>query len=113
MLVAMTELEPALADCPEATLTFWRDYAAAVEAADPYVETFAVKVPGEGARRLAAYWEHGKGGAEVGWFTKGAMQRCIALNRKHMRDPGGYCATRHKAVTGEWPTEHGKAGVPS
>jgi hypothetical protein len=102
-----------LDDCPETTLTFWRDYAASVEAADPYVETFAVKVPGAGARQLAEYWEHGKGAAKIRWGTDGAMQRCIKLNRKHMMDPGGYCATRHKHVTGEWPTTHGKAGIPS
>lgn len=102
-----------LDECPETTLTFWRDYAASVEAADPYVETFAVKVPGAGARQLAEYWEHGKGAAKVRWGTDGAMQRCIRLNRKHMMDPGGYCATRHKHVTGEWPTTHGKAGIPS
>ena len=102
-----------LDDCPEPVLTFWRDYAAQLDAAEPYVETFNVVVPSEGARRLQRFWERGKGGAEVGWGTKGAMRRCIALNRKHMRDPGGYCALRHRAVTGEWPTEHGKAGIPS
>jgi hypothetical protein len=106
-------MDDELAGCPEATLTFWRDYAAALELAEPYVETFAVAVPGAGARRLAEYWEHGEGAAKVRWFTKGAMKRCIRLNRKHMMDPGGYCAKRHHAVTGEWPTEHGKAGIPS
>jgi hypothetical protein len=105
--------DPDLAECPEPTLTFWRDFAAAVELAEPYVETFAVKVPGAGARQLAQYWEHGKGAAKVRWGTDGAMQRCIRLNRKHMMDPGGYCAKRHKAVTGEWPTEHGEHGIPS
>lgn len=66
-----------------------------------------------GAERLADYWEHGEGAAKVRWTTNGAMKRCIRLNRGHMRDPGGYCAKRHKAVTGQWPTEGGKAGIPS
>jgi hypothetical protein len=64
--------------------------------------------------RLRQYWEHGKGGLETArWGTPGAMKRCIKANRTHMRDPGGYCALRHKAATGEWPTEGGKHGIPS
>jgi hypothetical protein len=113
MDIAEDWADPDLAECPEPTLTFWRDFAASVELAEPYVETFAVKVPGAGARQLARYWEHGEGATKVMWGTDGAMERCIALNRKHMRDPGGYCAKRHKAVTGEWPTTGGKHGIPS
>jgi hypothetical protein len=64
--------------------------------------------------RLRQYWEHGKGGTVTArWGTPGSMKRCIAANRTHMTDPGGYCALRHKRATGQWPTEGGKAGIPS
>jgi len=99
-------------DVPGGVLAYWRAYAH-LTAPGETREVFGVTLPGEGARRLAHYWEHGEGAAKVGWRTKGAMERCIAANRDHMRDPGGYCAKRHKAVTGEWPTSHGKAGIPS
>jgi hypothetical protein len=62
---------------------------------------------------LERSWEHGKIAAEIRWGTDGSMKRCIAKARKYMRDPGGYCATRHKHATGQWPTEGGKAGIPS
>lgn len=62
---------------------------------------------------LAESWESGKMAAKIRWGTDGAMQRCIRLARKYMTDPGGYCATRHKHATGEWPTSGGKAGLPS
>lgn len=104
-----------LDNCPPEVLAFWRNFAALTTsewALDP-AQFAVIDLHPEAAERLKRFWEHGKGGAEVGWGTKGAMRRCIALNRDHMRDPGGYCALRHKAVTGEWPTEHGKAGIPS
>jgi hypothetical protein len=67
-----------------------------------------------GAARLAAYWTHGEGAAKIGWGTKGAMTRCIAELGKYVhKSPGGLCADYHKIATGEWPTEHGKAGIPS
>jgi hypothetical protein len=64
---------------------------------------------------LERSWEHGKMAAKIRWGTDGAMKRCIHLVREHtsMLDPGGYCATRHKHATGQWPTEGGKAGIPS
>lgn len=98
---------------PAGVLAHWRAYAYLTGPVGGTREVFGVKVPGAGAQRLAAYWEHGDGAAIVGWGAKGAMQRCIAANRDHMRDPGGYCAKRHRAVTGEWPTTGGKAGIPS
>jgi hypothetical protein len=100
-------------EAPAGVLETWRVFAALRHPDAVVREVFGVKIPGEGARRLARYWERGKGAAKVLWGTEGAMERCIALNKDHMRDPGGYCAKRHKAVTGEWPTEHGKAGIPS
>lgn len=63
---------------------------------------------------LERSWERGKQAAKIRWGTSGSMQRCIREARKvGMRDPGGYCATRHKGATGEWPTTGGKAGIPS
>lgn len=102
-----------LDDCPPEALASWRTFALALAAFEPIRETFGLKLQPGGAEVLAQYWETGKGAVRVRWGTSGAMQRCIRLNRDHMADPGGYCATRHKHVTGEWPTEHGKAGVPS
>lgn len=66
------------------------------------------------AAHLAEYWTHGKGAAKIAWGTKGAMRRCIAELGKYVhRSPGGLCADYHKIATGEWPTEHGKQGIPS
>lgn len=63
---------------------------------------------------LQESWEHGKMAAKIRWGTTGAMKRCIRQARKvGLSDPGGYCATRHKGATGEWPTTGGKAGIPS
>jgi hypothetical protein len=65
-------------------------------------------------RALEESWERGKLAARIRWGTDGAMKRCISQARKvGIRDPGGYCATRHKGATGEWPTTGGKAGIPS
>lgn len=101
--------------CPEPTLTFWRDYAASVEAGVPAVETFSITLFRSSTEALEDYWEHGKGAAKIRWGTDGAMKRCIRQVKlhTHMADPGGYCATRHKHVTGEWPTTHGDKGIPS
>lgn len=102
-------------EAPAEVLGFWRAYALLQQTGSGMRirETFAIAIPSASTRRLQRFWEHGKGGAEVAWGTPGAMKRCIALNKDHMRDPGGYCAKRHKAVTGQWPTEGGKAGIPS
>jgi len=83
------------------------------------VGTWGVDLHGVGlakpsAARLAAYWTHGQGAAKIVWGTKGAMRRCIAELGKYVhKSPGGLCADYHKIATGEWPTEHGKAGIPS
>jgi hypothetical protein len=101
---------------PAEVLSYWRAYAMLLDVAKPLPvrQTFGVTVPAASAIRLQHYWETGKGGRVTArWGTEGSMQRCIRANRDHMRDPGGYCAKRHKAVTGQWPTEGGKAGIPS
>lgn len=103
-----------LDSCPPEALASWRAFAADVEAREPRTGAFGILNLYAGATAvLERYWEHGEGAAKVRWGTPGAMQRCIRLNRDHMADPGGYCAVRHHHVTGEWPTEHGKAGIPS
>jgi hypothetical protein len=65
-------------------------------------------------RQLQVYWISGPGGQRIGWKTKGSMRRCIVLMTKYFpKEPGGLCALLHRKATGEWPTEHGKAGIPS
>jgi hypothetical protein len=102
-----------LDECPGEVLTYWRAFALTVDG--PPAESFGITVFRGGTEALEDFWEHGKGAAAIRWFTDGAMQRCIREVRKHakMADPGGYCATRHKRVTGEWPTTGGKKGIPS
>lgn len=103
-----------LDDCPAEALASWRAYAAELDQLEPQIGAFTtITLFADATQVLRDYWEHGKGAAKVRWGTPGAMQRCIRANRMHMADPGGYCATRHKHVTGEWPTTHGKAGIPS
>lgn len=64
--------------------------------------------------RLMRYWTRGAGAVKIGWGTDGSMRRCIFLLRKYFpKNPGGLCANLHHRATGEWPTEHGKAGIPS
>lgn len=121
-------MDDELADCPEAVLTFWRDFAAhsgspahsrhefePASATVRVIETYGITIPFASTEALTEYWEHGKGAARIRWGTDGAMKRCIREVKRHtnMLDPGGYCATRHKHVTGEWPTTHGEKGIPS
>lgn len=66
------------------------------------------------AETLKEYWTHGKGAAKIRWGTDGSFKRCVRLLRKYFpKNPEGLCANLHKRATGEWPTEHGKAGIPS
>lgn len=77
-------------------------------------ETFAIDLTKESTRRVTEYWVHGKGAqTKIHWGVKGSMQRCIRHLRGKVREPGGLCAEYHRLATGEWPTEHGKAGIPS
>lgn len=83
------------------------------EDCDEFVTVGTVKNPGA-TERLMEYWTHGKGAAKIRWGTDGSMRRCIRLLRKYFpKEPGGLCANLHHRATGEWPTEHGKAGIPS
>jgi hypothetical protein len=65
------------------------------------------------AARLTEYWTHGEGAAKVRWGTHDSMKRCIRHLTGKVASPGGLCADYHKIATGEWPTEHGKKGIPS
>jgi hypothetical protein len=78
-----------------------------------FVSPGEVAHPGD-THRLMAYWTHGAGAAKIGWGTDGSFRRCVALLSKYFpKNPQGLCANLHHKATGEWPTEHGKAGIPS
>lgn len=65
-------------------------------------------------QRLMEYWTHGKGALKIRWGTDGSFRRCVRHLRKYFpKNPQGLCANLHKRATGEWPREHGKAGIPS
>lgn len=108
-------------DARRAAYAFW-DTIADRMARDDGLETIGtwgadlhgVGLAKPGAAHLAEYWTHGKGAAKIGWGTHDSMKRCIAELRKYVhKSPGGLCADYHKIATGEWPTEHGKKGIPS
>lgn len=67
--------------------------------------------PGD-AERLREYWEHGEGGAQIGWGTPGDFDRCVVLVTEHAKftdeQAKGYCNERHHGATGMWPSEHAK-----
>jgi hypothetical protein len=66
--------------------------------------------------RLFRYWTKGPGAARIAWGVKGSFRRCVAALGPHLPpkyDVEGMCANLHRRATGEWPTEHGKAGIPS
>lgn len=108
-------------DARRAAYAFWDEIADRMARDDGLetIGTWGADLHGAGlakpsAAHLAEYWTHGKGAAKIGWGTKGAMRRCIAELGKYVhKSPGGLCADYHKIATGEWPTEHGKAGIPS
>jgi hypothetical protein len=78
-----------------------------------FVSVGEVKNP-EATHRLMSYWIHGEGAVKIGWGTDGSFRRCVALLSKYFpKNPKGLCANLHHKATGEWPTEHGKAGIPS
>lgn len=59
---------------------------------------------GRKARRLKRYWTRGKGGrAKIRWNSGGDWYRCVRNLTKYLGPRAkGYCALRHKEVTGEW-----------
>lgn len=54
------------------------------------------------AERLRHYWQHEAG---VPWGVPGDFMDCVTKISPHMsaRHAKGYCALRHKEMTGEWP----------
>lgn len=56
-----------------------------------------------GAEKLRRYWTIGEGGAKIRWGTGGDWTRCVRLLSKYMGPRAkGYCALRHKEMTGLW-----------
>jgi hypothetical protein len=56
-----------------------------------------------GAARLRRYWTIGKGGKKIRWRTGGDWTRCVRYLRKYLGPRAkGYCALRHKEMTGMW-----------
>jgi hypothetical protein len=55
------------------------------------------------AEKLRRYWTVGKGAAKVRWGTGGDWTRCVRNLSKYMGPRSkGYCALRHKEMTGAW-----------
>jgi hypothetical protein len=55
------------------------------------------------AKKLLRYWTIGKGGAKIRWNTGGDWTRCVRYIRKYLGPRAkGYCALRHKEMTGMW-----------
>jgi hypothetical protein len=56
------------------------------------------------AARLRRYWTIGPGGLKILWNTPGDWTRCNRYLKKYMGPRAkGYCALRHKEMTGVWP----------
>ena len=56
-----------------------------------------------GAEKLRRYWTIGEGGAKIRWGTGGDWTRCVRQLSKYMGPRAkGYCALRHKEMTGMW-----------
>ena len=55
------------------------------------------------AETLRRYWTVGEGAAKIRWGTGGDWTRCVRQLSKYMGPRAkGYCALRHKEVTGMW-----------
>jgi hypothetical protein len=55
------------------------------------------------AEKLRRYWTVGKGAAKIRWNTGGDWTRCVKYLSKYIGlRAKGYCALRHKEVTGMW-----------
>lgn len=53
--------------------------------------------------KLKRYWTVGKGGAKIRWNSGGDWTRCVRYLRKYLGPRAkGYCALRHKEMTGLW-----------
>ena len=55
------------------------------------------------AEKLRRYWTVGKGAAKIRWGMGGDWSRCVKNLSKYMGPRSkGYCALRHKEMTGVW-----------
>ncbi len=55
------------------------------------------------AEELRRYWTVGKGGLKIRWGTPGDWTRCVRQLSKYLGPRAkGYCALRHKEMTGLW-----------
>lgn len=56
-----------------------------------------------GAEKLRRYWTVGPGSAKIMWGTAGDWTRCVRHLGKYLGPRAkGYCALRHKEMTGMW-----------
>lgn len=56
-----------------------------------------------GAEKLRRYWTRGVGAAKIRWGTPGDWTRCVRNLTKYLGPRArGYCALRHKEMTGMW-----------
>jgi hypothetical protein len=56
-----------------------------------------------GAEKLRKYWTKGPGAAKIRWNTPGDWTRCVRQLGKYLGPRAkGYCALRHKEMTGHW-----------
>jgi hypothetical protein len=64
-----------------------------------------------GAARLRRYWTVGPGALKIRWNTPGDWTRCYRQLAKYMGPRAkGYCALRHKEMTGVWPGDKKNIG---
>jgi hypothetical protein len=63
------------------------------------------------AENLRRYWTTGKGGLKIRWGAPGDWTRCHKQLAKYMGPRSkGYCALRHKEMTGIWPGDKNNPG---
>jgi hypothetical protein len=63
------------------------------------------------AEKLRQYWTVGKGGLKIRWNSPGDWTRCHKYLAKYMGPRAkGYCALRHKEMTGIWPGDKKNLG---
>jgi hypothetical protein len=64
------------------------------------------------AEKLRRYWTIGKGGViKIRWNTPGDWTRCYRNLKKYLGPRAkGYCALRHKEMTGTWPGDKNNIG---
>jgi hypothetical protein len=64
------------------------------------------------AEKLRRYWTVGKGGLKIRWNSPGDWTRCHKYLSKYLGPRSkGYCALRHKEMTGMWPGDKRNPGM--